>query len=413
VGLFEDDFYSTKVTTRREARLPFVERKTFRSWSSGSTAWLKREKLLAVVLASSLVGSLLTATAFLVLRSDSPEVMPVQVSTMSKSYEKAQDPVVRVADQVLPTVVSIISSKGEQERAGGSSPGVIGLGSGVIFQKSGSKARIVTNHHVVEHAEQMDVVLASGERMKAKLVGKDAITDLAVLEVEAGGIERVAEFGDSDQLKPGEPAIAIGNPLGLGFSQSITTGVISSAHRKIPISFNNDGMFDWEFDVIQTDAAINEGNSGGALVDLNGKVIGINSMKISETGVEGLGFAIPINQVKETISSLVEHGKVKRPFIGVTTVSLDPTMNGVSVLKLPEHVKTGLIVLETVAPAAEAGLTTNDVIVELDGQSVGSTLELRKYLYEHKRIGDKLKVTYYRNGKKMITTLTLAESQKG
>jgi serine protease Do len=412
MGLFEDDFYSTKVTKRREAKLPFIERRTFRSWSLGSSALLGKEKLLAVVLASSMAGALLTAAGFLLLRSDVPETMPVQVSAVSKSYEKAQDPVVRVAEQVLPTVVSIISSsKGEQQKS--ATGGVLGLGSGVIFQKNGSQARIVTNYHVVEHAEQMDVVLASGERKQAKLVGKDAITDLAVLEVDGGGIERVAELGDSDQLKPGEPAIAIGNPLGLGFSQSITTGVISSAHRKIPISFNNDGMFDWEYDVIQTDAAINEGNSGGALVDLNGKVIGINSMKISETGVEGLGFAIPINQVKETIGSLIEHGKVKRPFIGVTTVSLDPNMNGVSVLKLPEHVKTGLIVLETVAPAAEAGLTTNDVIVELDGQSVGSTLELRKYLYEQKRIGDKLKVTYYRNGKKMISTLTLAESQKG
>jgi serine protease Do len=409
VGLFEDDFFSTKVGKRQHSEpLSFGGGAAWgQGRGRGIRGFLQRERLLVLMTASSLAGAVLTASIFMVASDPKPEVVPVVVSMTG--YEKSQDPVVRAAENVLPTVVSIINSRTEAYK--GTSE-MVGLGSGVIFQKNGSKARIVTNHHVVNHAEQLEVVLSNGERKQAAIVGKDAITDLAVLEVDAAGIKQVAEFGDSDLLKPGEPAIAIGNPLGLGFSQSITMGIISSAHRKIPVSFNNDGILDWEFDAIQTDAAINQGNSGGALVDLNGKVIGINSMKISDTGVEGLGFAIPINQVKVTIDSLVEHGIVKRPFMGVTTIGYDPRMKGVSVLKIPETVQAGLIVLDAVGPASSAGLATNDVIIELDGHSVGSTLDLRKYLYTEKKIGDKLKVTYYRSDKKMTVTLTLAESKK-
>jgi serine protease Do len=409
VGLFEDDFYSTKVGKSRHSEpLSFGGGAAWgQGRERGIKGFLKRERLLVLMTASSLAGAVLTASIFMAASDPKPEAVPVEVTVTG--YEKSQDPVVRAAENVLPAVVSIINSRTEAHK--GTSE-MVGLGSGVIFQKNGSKARIVTNHHVVNNADQLEVVLSNGERKRAAIVGKDAITDLAVLEVDAAGIQQVAEFGDSDLLKPGEPAIAIGNPLGLGFSQSITMGIISSAQRKIPVSFNNDGMLDWEFDAIQTDAAINQGNSGGALVDLNGKVIGINSMKISDTGVEGLGFAIPINQVKVTIESLVEHGTVKRPFIGVTTIGFDPRMKGISVLKVPETVQAGLIVLDAVGPASNAGLATNDVIIELDGHPVGSTLDLRKYLYTEKKIGEKLKVTFYRGDKKMTVTLTLAESKK-
>jgi serine protease Do len=163
-------------------------------------------------------------------------------------------------------------------------------------------------------------------------------------------------------------------------------------------------------EVIQTDAAINQGNSGGALVNLDGKVIGINSMKIAVTGVEGLGFAIPSNAVKETVADLIKYGKVPRPFMGITTDALR-SYRGASGLNLPDSVKNGLIVMDVVGPSKEAGLAPSDVIVELDGQPVHNNIMLRQYLYSNKKIGDEVKVTFYRNGKKETVTVKLGEQE--
>ena len=268
--------------------------------------------------------------------------------------------------------------------------------------------QVVTNAHVVEGGSVYEVILSTGDHKKATLLGKDTLTDLAVLEVDAKDINDVAEFGDSDHLKSGETAIAIGNPLGLGFSQSTTVGVISSPSRLIPISQSQNGDYDWELNVIQTDAAINVGNSGGALVNIEGKVIGINSMKISFTGVEGLGFAIPINDVKPIIASILKYGKVPRPYIGIVSQNLE-SFKGTEALKLPSNVKTGIIIIESVGPANTAGLKSDDVIVQMDHTVINNVMEMREYLYKQKKIGDPLAVTYYRDGKKGTLTFTLEE----
>jgi serine protease Do len=189
---------------------------------------------------------------------------------------------------------------------------------------------------------------------------------------------------------------------------------VSYTSRMIPVSLNQDGVYDWEQEVIQTDAAINEGNSGGALVDLNGRLIGINTMKISDTGVEGLGFAIPVNEVMKTVDDLLLHGKVVRPYMGVYTLDLNNRYSPITDeqrqdLNLPNHVTAGVIVLEAHGPALKAGLKLNDVITQLDKQPIKSTLELRRYLYEHKKIGDELEVTYYRDGNLEKVTLELTD----
>ncbi|MBJ8190927.1 trypsin-like peptidase domain-containing protein, partial [Bacillus cereus] len=247
-----------------------------------------------------------------------------------------------------------------------------------------------------------DIVTVDGVRKEAKLIGKDRISDIAVLAVDDKGISTVADIGDSSKLRLGETVIAIGNPLGLG--DTLTSGIVSYTNRIIPISINQDGVYDWEQHVIQTDAAINEGNSGGALVDLDGRVIGINTMKIADTGVEGLGFAIPANEVMKTVNELVEDGKITRPYLGVYTVDLnneyaplDETQR--KELKLPDSVKNGAVVLEAHGPAKEGGLKLNDVITAFDSEPINSTLDLRRYLYDNKKIGDELKVTFYRAGK--------------
>lgn len=287
-------------------------------------------------------------------------------------------------------------------------------GSGVIYKIEGNKAYIITNHHVVDGAEKLDITLADGTKKEAKLVGSDIWTDLAVVTVDAKDIKTAITFGDSDVLKQGETVIAIGNPLGLDFYGSVTVGVISGTDRSVPVDLDEDGTEDWESEVLQTDAAINGGNSGGALVNVNGELIGINSMKIADAQVEGLGFAIPINTVIPVIEQLEQNGQVKRPSMGISLMDLTeiPSFYQAQTLVLPEGITTGVVVAEVVkgSAAAEAGMQQYDVIVEMDGQPIENSIDLRQHLYTKTQIGDTLDVKVYRAGKEMKLNLKLKES---
>lgn len=290
-----------------------------------------------------------------------------------------------------------------------------GTGSGVIYKKADGKAFVVTNHHVIDGARQIEVSLADGTRVEARLLGADVITDLAVLEIADEGVTTVAEFGNSETLRAGEPAIAIGNPLGLRFSSSVTQGIISAKERSIPVDLTGNGQIDWHAEVLQTDAAINPGNSGGALINIKGQVIGINSMKINQSAVEGIGFAIPTAVAVPVIEDLERFGEVQRPQMGVGIRSLSeiPGYHWQETLKLPAEVKAGVFItsIAPMSPAERAGLKEYDVIVEIDGTDIENSHDLRKYLYSKTRIGDEIRVTYYREGKKETIQLTLAEQQ--
>jgi serine protease Do len=321
----------------------------------------------------------------------------------TKAVDKAADAVVGINN---------IQSSSFWSDNGDSSEEAAGTGSGVIYKKEGNKAYVVTNHHVVEGATKLEVSMQDGTKIPAKLLGSDIWTDLAVLEIDASKINKVAEFGDSDSLKMGEPVIAIGNPLGATFSGSVTQGIISGIKRTIPVDINQDGIIDWQSEVLQTDAAINPGNSGGALINIAGQVIGINSMKISQEAVEGIGLSIPINSAKPIISDLEQFGSVKRPYMGVDlkSVSEIPAYYQQEALKLPRDVNYGVALRQVVpnSPASLAGLKELDVIVEMDGQKINDVIDLRKHLYQKKKIGDKMKIKYYREGQLKETTLTLS-----
>lgn len=292
--------------------------------------------------------------------------------------------------------------------------GEAGTGSGVIYKKEGDKAYIVTNHHVVAGAHQLEVVLNDETRIPAELVGSDQLMDLAVLVVDAKHVKKVAEFGNSDIVKPGEPVLAIGNPLGLQFAGSVTQGIISGTERTIPVDIDENGTVDWQAEVLQTDAAINPGNSGGALVNLDGKVIGINSMKIAESAVEGIGLSIPINIAIPIINDLEKFGEVKRPYMGIGLQSLEdiPSYYWEEALNLPKDVKNGVIVMsvEPMSPAQRAGLREKDVIIELAGKKVENVLQLRKQLYSQK-VGSTVEVKFYRNGELKTVKLKLVEQK--
>lgn len=406
MSLFDDDFYSTKASR-------------WNGWTPPGKQGASRFKRLNAPWLLPALGGAAVMLALVLLfgaggkSADQAVVAAASVEANNSGgtageldEKKASDTVVRAAAKVSPTVISVLASNKDSDKS--VMPGAVGLGSGILFQKAGDKVRVVTNNHVVEGFSQLEVVSSTGERKKATLLGRDQMTDLAVLEIDGGDIKQVAEFGDSDALKAGETAIAVGNPLGLGYAPTVTRGIISWPKRTIPVSLGQQGEYDWEMDVIQTDAAINQGNSGGALVNLEGKVVGINTLKVADMGVEGLGFAIPINSVKPVLDALIKDHKIKRPYIGVVTQNLQ-SFKGTEVLKLPANVKTGIIIIEATGPAKDAGLKTNDVIVELDGKPVDSTLALRKYIYSQKKIGDKISITYYRAGKKATATVTMAE----
>lgn len=330
----------------------------------------------------------------------------VEITTdVTKAVEEVADAVVGITN--LQAGSDFWSQTPGQEQA-------VGTGSGVIYKNEGGTAYVVTNHHVIEGANGIEVTLSDGSKVEANLVGSDIWTDLAVLKMDGANVPDVAEFGDSDVLKQGETVIAIGNPLGLDFSGSVTTGVVSGTDRAVPVDLDGDGQEDWQAEVLQTDAAINPGNSGGALVNLAGQLIGINSMKIATSAVEGIGFAIPINSARPVIESLEANGEMVRPAMGVTLLDLAqvPRTYRAETLKLPEDVTEGVVVNSVVAgsAAAKAGMEQFDVIVEMDGEAVGDIIELRKHLYNEKKIGDTLAVKAYRNGELIDFELELVDN---
>ena len=286
-------------------------------------------------------------------------------------------------------------------------------GSGVIYKKSGNTAYVVTNNHVVNGAKKLSVILSDGTNVNAEVVGTDVWTDLAVLKISGDNVTTTMDFADSDKIAVGETAFAIGSPLDVNLSNTVTKGIVSAVNRQIPMDVDGDGKNDWNQTVIQTDAAINPGNSGGALINNEGKLIGINESKIakatSNVSAEGIGFGIPSNEVKLITEQLEQSGKVIRPALGVQLVSVNTVDSDTLRSQLNFEGKQGVVVrsVEDGTPAAQAGIEKYDIITKLNGEDVKDVAAVRKYLFEKTKIGDTVKVTYYRNGKENTTSVVV------
>ena len=286
-------------------------------------------------------------------------------------------------------------------------------GSGVIYKKTGNTAYVVTNNHVVKGAKKLAVILSDGTNVSAEVVGTDVWTDLAVLKINGDNVTTTMDFANSDDIAVGETAFAIGSPLDLSFSNTVTKGIVSAVNRQIPMDVDGDGTVDWNQTVIQTDAAINPGNSGGALINNEGKLIGINESKIakatSSVSAEGIGFGIPSNEVKLITEQLEKSGKVVRPAMGVQLVSVNTIANDTVKSELKYEGKQGVVVrlVESGTPAAKAGLEKYDVITKLNDTEVKDVAAVRKFLFEKTKIGDTVKVTYYRGGKEKTTEIVV------
>ena len=323
--------------------------------------------------------------------------------------------IIDVVEQVSSAIVGITNIQNRADFWSGDEINEAGTGSGVIYKLTDDSAYIVTNHHVVEEADVVEIILDDDTNIEAELLGSDIFTDLAVLKAPRSEIpiEHAINMGTSNNVKVGEPVIAIGNPLGHMFAGSVTQGVISGKQRTIPIDLNQNGRPDWQTDVLQTDAAINPGNSGGALINIEGQLIGINSMKVNQEIAQGIGFSIPIDAAKPIIAQLEETGTVHRPHMGVEIYSLEevPQTEWEDTLNIPNDVSGGVYIwsIDRQSPAELAGLRRLDVITSFAGEEVEDIVALRKILYEEKQIGDEVEVVYYRNGKKHKTSVILEE----
>ena len=342
-------------------------------------------------------------------------------TTITQTAVKNENSTTKAVDKVKDAVVSIITySANSQNSLFGygesdtdtNTEQVSSQGSGVIYKKDGEYAYIVTNTHVINGANKLDIRLADGTKVPGEIVGTDTYSDIAVVKISSEKVSAVAEFGDSSQLTVGETAIAIGSPLGSEYANTVTQGIVSSLNRTVSLKSEDGQAISTK--AIQTDTAINPGNSGGPLINIQGQVIGITSSKIATNGgtsVEGLGFAIPSNDAIKIIEQLEKNGKVTRPALGIQMVNLSNlSTTDLQKLKLPDNITSGVAV-RSIQPnmPANGHLEKYDVITKVDGNPIASATELQNALYSHS-VGDEMTITYYRNGKEETTTIKLDKS---
>lgn len=369
------------------------------------------------MIAAAIIGSVLTLGAFTQIDyfSAEPTVPDNHQEKQSNDNTSAQpvstsNSVADIVEQSSEAIVGIVNMSEQQQNPFQSQNGEMkkGVGSGVIYNVTKDAAYIVTNNHVIEGASTIEVSLENGETVEGSLVGADPLTDIAVVKIDGEYDVTPLKFGDSDELRTGEEVIAIGNPLGLELSRTVTQGIVSALDRTIPVKTS---AGQWEFEVIQTDAAINPGNSGGALINIQGELVGINSLKIAANGAEGLGFAIPSNKVKQLIDDIVENGQVERPYVGVGLKSVSE-IPAYYLQSLPEDVKDGAVVLsvDENSAAGKAGIKVEDVIVSINGENITSDNDFKSYLYKKLSIDDKITIGLYRQGEMKEVELTLTSN---
>ncbi len=353
------------------------------------------KQIFSMVAAGCIGGLVVLALLPLILHVVLPDIVAreYQSPIVLQAPQHQQTAIINAVDKVSPAVVGVTRYtpspfRPEEELVQSA------VGSGLIFRTEGY---IVTNYHVIEGATEVVITLPRGEEYVAEIIGVDPGTDLAVLKINAGYNLPAAVFGDSDAVLVGEYVLAIGNPSGLQLQQSVTLGIISAKDRSLEV-------YDWVFGLLQTDAAVNPGNSGGPLVNTQGQVIGINSAKLFNA--EGLGFSLPSNLVVDIIDALLEQGRVVRPMLGVVIQEVTPSL--ARAYDLP--VEKGLRVIEAPvdAPAYQAGIRADDIIIAVDGHDIATLRDLRRIL-SRKRVGDEVEVVFVRDDDTRNVTLVLAD----
>lgn len=380
----------------------------------------KWKKIIKILLVVAIVCSFaMNGYVFynIITSSDDTTASVSNKGTVKKVNYDVKTDTTSVVDKVSDSVVGVVVYQNTSNNIFGfngsssSSESQSGSGSGVVYDQTGKYTYIITNHHVIDGANKVQVVFSNGEYVDAEVVGSDEYSDVAILRCQPSFDVSVIDLGDSDLLDKGETVLAIGSPLGIQYSGTVTQGIVSATDRTVSVDLNDDNVDDWDMNVIQTDAAINPGNSGGALVNMKGELVGITNMKFSDESVEGMGFAIPINDVITVAEQIRSNGKVSHPVIGISGVSLNDYSSyefqryGVKV-----SVDEGIYVVKVTSDGAanKAGIQQGDVIVKLDGKDITTYKSFLTALYSHKA-GDKVKVVVNRSGSEKTITVTLQE----
>ena len=373
---------------------------------------------LVIILIGFLSGALGSFVTLQLYQKQGNQATNNNSGTVTQTSYKNENSTTQAVNKIKDAVVSVITYSAnkqssvfgtEESNSDTDNQQIASEGSGVIYKKNENDAYIVTNTHVINGASKVDIRLADGTKVPGEIIGSDTFSDIAVVKISSEKVTTVAEFGDSSQLNVGETAIAIGSPLGSEYANTVTQGIISSLNRNVSLKSEDGQAISTK--AIQTDTAINPGNSGGPLVNIQGQVIGITSSKIASNGgtsVEGLGFAIPSNDVQNIIKQLESDGKVTRPALGIQMVNLSNVgANDLRKLNIPSSLTSGVVVRSVQSNMPANGhLQKYDVITKVDDKEITSSTDLQHALYNH-AIGDTIKITYYRNGKEETTSIKL------
>lgn len=357
---------------------------------------------IAVVLIVSILLSFVCGClgAYLIVSNYTVESVVKNITTS----ELVETSISTSVDKVYSSTVVIVAYKDGKQ---------VSTGTGFVYKKDNNKAYIMTNNHVIDDADEVEVEFNDkSERIDAKILGGEVYSDIAVLSIDAKESGNVVEIGDSESLKLGDTIFTVGSPMGVNYKGTVTKGILSGKERMVEVSLSSSST-DYYMNVLQLDAAVNPGNSGGPLCDVSGKVIGIISLKIVQDEVEGMGFAIPIEDALEYASAIEEGGEIVRPYIGISMLDLtEEYYLWQNRITIPEEVEEGIAILEVVegSPADKAGLKKGDIVIKLGKTEVGSVADFRYELYKHD-VGDKLEATYYRDGKVKTTTIVLGKSE--
>lgn len=338
--------------------------------------------------------------AYLISQTVSVEQVVKNITTSELVENSISSSVDKVYDS---TVVVSAYSNGKQ----------ISTGTGFIYKKAKGMAFIITNNHVIDGADKAQIEFNSNDKkIDAKIVGGDKYADIAVLTIDDSNEYKPVEIGDNETLNLGDTIFTVGTPMGSSYKGTVTKGILSGKDRMVEVNVSGN-MADYYMKVIQIDAAVNPGNSGGPLCDVSGKVIGVISLKIVEDTVEGMGFAIPIEDALNYASIIEEGGQISRPYIGISMADLSQEyLLWQNRITIPEEVEEGIAVItvEDGSPANKAGLKKGDIIVKLGGEDTRSLAEFRYELYKH-NVGEKVEVEFYRGGKLQKATITLGKNQ--
>lgn len=357
--------------------------------------------LIVSILISFICGSLGTYLALIntdsttdnvIIGNNNSAVTLTETDSISESVEKVYDAVVVVE--------------------GFSNGQMASTGTGFIYKKDNNDAYIMTNHHVISGCSEVKIILSDTTELTATVKGSEAYSDIAVLTVDADKVSSIASLGDSSKLKVGDTLFTVGSPEGADYAGTVTKGILSGKDRLVAVALTNSQTSDYYMKVLQTDAAINPGNSGGPICNINGEVIGITNMKLVDDSVEGMGFAIPIEDALYYAAILEKGENVSRPYFGIGMLDITDSyylwQNGITI---PNNVTAGVVILEVASnsPAEKAGLKKGDIIISLGDSKISSLAEFRYELYKHK-INEKVAVKYIRDGKEQTTEVTLTKN---